>query len=418
MDIKTQKSGDNSLNLQADQIDISYTQHINNIILSIKESKDEAKRSIIQLIEKGETENAEKEIDKIRDLEYINISSNLIEIADLYALADNKKKANECYSKAVDFSPADPKALNIYALYLMDHGKINDAKKIFEKALDATSDEETRGKILGNIGVLHKNSGDLNAAIDLLSKAIKLATSSNSKFSKIRHINNLGSCYNNTSRYLEAEDQFNKALELLQKSLSESTSIDEKQELKSIKANILTNKSIRCRHQFLEHSDVAFLKEAEGYLNLAIEISETLDDDAVLGRHLGNLANIYRLQDKHKKNRESLEKAKSCFDKAGTEKDKITNLLNIGISYLDEEKPNEALDYFEEVLRKDNNVYFPRIHALTYDCMAHVYKKLNRKDQEKLFVKKAYSYYQKLGMTQYLDGLKESFEINDEDDSV
>ncbi|MCP6133366.1 tetratricopeptide repeat protein, partial [Klebsiella pneumoniae] len=129
------------------------------------------------------------------------------------------------FEKAILLSPNDPRVLNAYALAQMDQGKIDEAEKIFIEVIKISSDDDINDKVIGNLGVLYKNSGRYKEAIDNLERAIRLARKLNSHIEIVNHLNNLGACYHNVGRQDEAINTLEEALTEIKK-LIDST--DEK----------------------------------------------------------------------------------------------------------------------------------------------------------------------------------------------
>lgn len=408
MKIQTQKSGDNSLSLQAENIEVNYETHIHNTIQDINSSDNDNAKKVLTLIEQNKLEEAELEIDKINNEIHLNISKDLIKVADLYTLV-NPKKAEKSYKRASALTPNDARILNINALYLMNIGKTSQAVELFNKAIKYAKDGKTKNKIIGNISILYKNTGQVDKAIKLLTQSIDDCNKNNYKIEKIKHINNLGSCFYNNENASKADKILLKALDEAKLLDSELKSHDDKKELKSVKSNILTNLAITYRHLFLKTSDATYLDKAIQRLETAIDIGELLDDKSILGRHFGNLANIYRLQGNHTESRKYIEKALSCFTEFGSLKDEMTSLMNLGLSYYDEADYKQAIHYYEICINKDVSESFSRIHAMTSECLAYAYRELGDEDKERHFSRKAAKYYKKLNLNDFYCNITKEF---------
>ncbi len=395
MNIKKQKSGDNSTNIQADNLEINFDTHIHNTFNSINESTDSNKKNIIALIRQNKTEEAEIEIDRIKNSQDLDYAKGLIEIGDLYSLV-NQEKAEKSYNKAIEHAPNNPKLINVLALFLVKFGRYDDAILLFNRALSYVNDNEIKGGLLGNIGVVYKNKGKLKEAIELIEDASKLSSYNGNEITTIKNLNNLGSCYTNEGDLFNAERKLSEALDLTKQFSENLTDSTERKELKSVKANILTNQAIRYRHEFLKSKNKQHLDKAINCLEIAIEIDDLLGNKDILGRHYGNLANIYRLQGNNVESRKKVKKALSYFKEAGSVKDEITSIMNLGVSYYDEGNFSKAIIYYNDCIDRDLEGNFPRLKAQTFECLAYAFQGLGKNKEMLDNAQKSYQHYTEL----------------------
>lgn len=341
------------------------------------------------------------------------ISSLTIELADIATLQSliNTDKSNAIFEKAIMLSPNNPNILNSYALAQMDQGKIDEAEKILIEVIKISSDEDIKEKAIGNLGVLYKNTGRYKEATDNLKKAICLAKKLNNQKSIANHLNNLGACYHNTEKQDEAITTLQQALTEIKVAIDSTDDADTRKHLKSIQSNIFTNIAIAFKNKFKKSNDKAFLEQAKSYLERAIDIEESLNNIAFLGRHYGNLAEIYRLQEDRENHEKYIYKSFLAFKECGTLKDKLTSKMNTGLFFSQYENYKESLIYFDSLLSNPDITKFPRLNALTLINAANSYKNLNQEDRAKELIIEAHALSLRFDLKNEVEYIESNFTI-------
>lgn len=392
MNIQKQVSGDHSTNVQAaGDVYMGIDEEKLEVILDrVISPKNENNSEIISLIESGKISQAQDQIDKLVETKISILAEELVDLATLQSLI-NTEKSSAILEKVIKLSPSKPSVLNAYALAQMDKGRTEEAEKSFIEAIRITSDDELKEKAIGNLGVLYKNSGKYKEAADNLEKAIELAKKSNNNIGVIKHCNNLGACYHNTGRLDESITILQETLTKLSNLIDSENDRKQKKKLKSIQASILTNISIALKNQFRESQGKALLEKAKSYLERAIDIEESLDNISLLGRHFGNLAEIYRQLDDKKNHEKFVKKSFLVFKESGTLKDRLTSEMNMGLFFSEYNNYAESLTYFEGLLSNPDLKKFPKLNVLTLINTSHSYMKSNQKARSKDLVSEAHT---------------------------
>lgn len=392
MNIQNQVSGDHSTNVQsAGDVYIGIDEEKLEAILDrVISPKNENNLEIISLIENGKLSQAQDQIDKLIETKISVLAEELVDLATLQSLISTEK-STAILERVMKLSPNKPSVLNAYALAQMDKGRVEEAEKSFIKAIEISSDDELREKVFGNLGVLYKNSGRYKEAADNLEKAIELAKNLNNKTGLIKHRNNLGACYHNTGLLDDSITILQDSLTNLSELIESVNNRKQKKNLKSIQACLLTNLSIALKNKFIKSHDKTLLEKAIANLERAIDIEESLDNINLLGRHFGNLAEIYRLlgdKDNHEK---FINKSFLAFKETGTLKDKLTSEMNMGLFFSEYDNYAESLIYFEELLSNPDLKKFPKLNVLTLINASISYIKSDQRERSKGLISEAHT---------------------------
>ncbi|ECI4153519.1 tetratricopeptide repeat protein, partial [Salmonella enterica] len=271
---------------------------------------------------------------------------------------------------------------------------------------NAQTDNEYTFKAHGNLGVLYKNTGRIDEAI------FHLERSSASSFKRIdsiidlKSLNNLGACYHNSNRSDEAIDVLKKALTNSITFLEKSTSKNEKQDIKSLQANIYTNIAISLKNIYLKDNINQHLYDAEEYLSKAISIEETLGNDNLLGRHYGNLSAIYRLLNDNDNYKKYALLSFDIFRYHGSEKEKLVSELNEGLFYNVNKEFDKALKQFNSLLNNPNIGKYPKLKALTLINATYTYDSLDNPEKAQALIIRARDISIKHKLTREMEYIK------------
>lgn len=392
MKIQKQNSGDNCTNIQAGG-DVHVHNHVSlqrlqTTIERMEHPELKIHEDILELIGKGDFQSAQNCIDELVSNLSLKYSSELLDLAVIQRLI-SPEKSELLVIKARKVAPDDPNILNVQALFLMDLGNIVEAETMFVEAINASNNDEIKEKIAGNLGVLYKNNGNYSKAIDYLREAIKLAAELRNDIGLIKHLNNLGACYHNIGEQENALEFLQSALEKSNEIIDSTEDIQTKKIVKSIQANILTNISISLKNKFRKSQNIELLEKAKLNLERAIDIEESLGNEEYLGRHYGNLAEIYRHMKDKNKHEKYVKKCFDLFERSGTLKDRLTSKVNMGLFFSDHEEYSESLIYFEELLLTSVLANFPKLHVLTLINASHSYQNTGRIDYSEKLIKEA-----------------------------
>lgn len=387
--IQRQASGDNCTNIQAAG-DVHVHNHVSQKLLQttierLEDPRLKAHEHIITLIENGDVEAAQANIDELVDSILIKCSSGLVDLAILQNLISSNK-SKRLFEKAREMDPENPNIMNVFALSLMDEGRVGEAETCFKKAIELSSEASIIEKVNGNLGILYKNTGRYLLAIESLKCAKEMASQIGHHEGEVKHINNLGACYHNINKLNDAETELNLALSKIKIMLDSESN---KKELKSIQASILTNLAITFKNKFRENQDGIDLEKASSFLERAIDIEESLGNESMLGRHYGNIAEIYRLQENKDQHNKYVFKCYNIFERTGSSKDKLTSRMNVGLYYAQYFDYKEALKKYDELLSDENLLKFPKLNVQTLINSAVVHLKVNDESQYRSLLKRA-----------------------------
>jgi tetratricopeptide (TPR) repeat protein len=94
-------------------------------------------------------------------------------------------------------------------------GDLDRAGSLFSQSIDAAreiGDKASEGIHVGNLGLVYQNKGELDRAIALYTQAIDIAREIGDKTSESTHLGNLGNALFQHNRTVDAEDAFRKAI--------------------------------------------------------------------------------------------------------------------------------------------------------------------------------------------------------------
>lgn len=414
-------SGDNSTNIISDgdvnlnfQLDAkNLTGELRNIvreeICKLTQAGNslelEASRSVVN----GDIINAEKSIDLLVRNTTESYSKNMLKAANLYVLV-NQDKAISSYRSAYESSSDDFDIINSYALYLMNLGRMKEAEVIYLKAIKVLVSNSELEPVEGNLGLLYKNLGDYDKAIEHLIIASELSIKLDKNIGSAKHLNNLGACYHNQGDYEEAIDVLTVALDTVV-SLEVNGQLENK-DLKSTESSILANISISYKTAYQITQNRIFLTKAIDYALQGVEICDKNQLDNYLGRLYGNLANFYDLLDNRDKHREYLTKTKDTFNEKTSDKDKLTCLMNFGLLCFKEGNTAKAIEYYLDCLKQGVSGKYKKLHALTQYNLAIALHSIGEVEQAKNTAEIACSLFKDLGQYSVVKDLKQAFAIN------
>lgn len=421
MTYQKQKSGDNSINIQAGR-DVVFNSGLNDtetfirkqfeeLFERLSQSDNSIKSEIISKINSNQLDEARELTAQLVQETTKKASQDFLDIANLYSILE-PSKSEHFYQKAIEENPESSGAINAYAVYLMNLGDLNKAKNLLLSSLtniDLPSID--RESIIGNLGILYKNTGEFNKSIGYLEDAIVLSKSNENKIGQVKHLNNLGSYYNNIEKYSKADLYLNESLDLVNSLLEKEQDKALKKEMRRIKSNILTNIAIGLRHLWFKSSDKEHLIKAEGILNQAIDIADLLEEEVELSRHYGNISNVYRQLGESSKRMEYIQKSLILSEKNNDLRGEVCGLLNIGIAHFEEGDNSIAKEYFEKSLEKESNQY-PKLKAHIFANLAFLHKADGNKTEALNYLDKAIKLYEQLGLNDSLRQTVRDFEKN------
>ncbi|MFW6000945.1 MAG: tetratricopeptide repeat protein [Halanaerobium sp.] len=138
--------------------------------LSQLEEKDEEKYSeIVDLIETGRFENAEKELDNFFE-NNPNFVPALNKLAVIYLYRENYNRADKILKNILDLDREFAPALTNLGSLAREREELERAKKLYKKAIEINEDY---GPAYNNLGVIYREEGNYTESVKYLKKARK-----------------------------------------------------------------------------------------------------------------------------------------------------------------------------------------------------------------------------------------------------
>lgn len=284
----------------------------------------------------------------------------------------------------------------------------DDALKLFE----ASGNELEASNILNNKALIYFNSNELDKAIKLHLKSLKIKERLNNSEAIILSLTNLGNCYNQLGETETAIQHFNRALEInklispekIHSSLILGLGSSYFKSAKYYEALEIYNQAIiKAKQQSDYYSLVALLNNRGnvllrlGDLEAAIQDYETaitqLDKVARTGQLpslLLNLGNIYQQTDQN-------EKAKNLYRDAYTKAKMMENkqvvvraMLNLSLMFDMLNLPDSAIYYIQKAQEMEYTSSNPELNTMTYNILSNHLLKKDKLADAALAAKKAY----------------------------
>ncbi|TXB64833.1 tetratricopeptide repeat protein [Vicingus serpentipes] len=251
-------------------------------------------------------------------------------------------------NKAIKKQPQDKRlkkslanALNNLGLIYRDEGDIEKALDYYTqslKLLEVTNDKHGLADCLNNIGFLYKNKGELNNALDYYKRSLKIRTELNEKEGIALSLNNIGLLYLNQGLIKEALNYSLKSLKIREE-------IGDKNGI----AQSLNNIGMLYNNQ-------GSIEEALNYYSQSLKLYEELGDKKGIAFSLNNVGFILYNMGLNDKAKECYEKSLKLRKELGNKQGIAESLNNIGYIYIESDSNDLALRYFEQslILQKES----------------------------------------------------------------
>lgn len=135
----------------------------------LKEEKEEKYSEIVDLIETGKFEEAEKELDKFFE-DNSNFVPALNKLAVIKLYHENHSKANKILKKILELDREFAPALTNLGSLAREKEELERAKKLYKKAIEINEDY---GPAYNNLGVIYREEGNYSESVKYLKKARK-----------------------------------------------------------------------------------------------------------------------------------------------------------------------------------------------------------------------------------------------------
>ncbi len=225
-------------------------------------------------------------------------------------------------------------------LVYSDLGQVEKAIQYYEKAL--AIDKESRNRRgeenqLGNIGTAYSNLGQVEKAIQYYEKALAIAQEIGDRSGEGAHLGNMGSAY-------RALGQVEKAIQYYENALDIAVKIEDKRiEDKRNEGGWLENLGTAYSHLGQVEKAIQYYEKA---LDIAVEIEDKINE----GRWLGNLGNAHYSLGQVDKAIQYYEKALAIAQKIEDKRNEGTWLGNLGLAYSNLGQVDKAIQYHETAL--------------------------------------------------------------------
>lgn len=200
------------------------------------------------------------------------------------------------------------------------HRESVQAKEYFERARDLFSNQQNlRGKAraLGNLGILYRNTGEIDQAIILLEEILEIFRHIGDVRNEAKTLGNLGSLYDDRNEAITGEDHFKKAIEIFHRL-----------------GDRMPEGVFLCNLGNFFRNESLFLKSEEAYSE-AMTIMKEIGDKRTSAWIMSNHALQYIFQDRLEESGQLYHEALSIFTEIGDEENMAAALAGSGyIQYL------------------------------------------------------------------------------------
>ena len=226
-------------------------------------------------------------------------------------------------SRSNGFKEIEGDALRFLGVIAAMKRSFPQARELFEQARDIYSnlnDQRGKAKALGNLGILHRNTGETDQAIPIMEEILEIFQDMGDVRSEAVTLGNLGSMYH----------------------------------------------------------DEQFFQKAEEHFGRAIDIFHRLGERMPEGIFLCNLGNVYQGQRNFEDARQSYFQAREIMEEVGDRRTEAWIMTNLGLLYIQEGSPAEseeiyknAVDVFADIGDEENTA----IALAGYGYVQHLTKK-------------------------------------------
>lgn len=231
------------------------------------------------------------------------------------------------------------------AVIAYSNGGISSALQHTEKATELAErdrDMISKSTALGNMGVIHKERGDFDAAFKYLSYALTVSREIGYKQGEAQHLRNIGILYRHKG---ESDIDLDMALEYFQNALS----IDTETGNKSGEAQDLDHLG----KMYLDRGD---LDLSQTYFTDALNAYRESGNRRGEARTLGNLGLVHQVKGDLDSALRYLNNALMIHEELGNRRGQSQSLGNIGIIYQSKGNFDLALEYHTDALNIDREI--------------------------------------------------------------
>jgi tetratricopeptide (TPR) repeat protein/predicted Ser/Thr protein kinase len=296
----------------------------------------------------------------------VDLSSNL-PATEKYMIAaadanieNNYDRAVQAYGQLKKLLPDDSQVqFNLGQLY-EGHGDLSEALKHYQKVLAA--DPKDLAGLLA-VGRVQIKSGNPQASLDPLNRALSLAVELNNQQGKANVLQAIGIAYQDLNRPQDAISNFQQSLDI-------------KQKIGDKRGTAVSLDQIAQIEQTLGKPD-----DAAKHYQQELQIEQDIGDQSGMARALTNYGDLEQSQGHFDQALEATKKALQIYMSVSDQTDQATALNNVGNIYFKKGQYTDALTNFQQALTLQERMSNPSNVAMVLSNMGQSYQKLGQYDK-------------------------------------
>ncbi len=296
----------------------------------------------------------------------VDLSSNLpaterylIAAADAH-IENNYNRAVQAYGHLSKLLPDDSQVQFSLGHLYENHGDLADALKHYRRVL--AGDPKDLEALLA-VGRVQIKSGDPQASLDPLNRALSLAVELNNQQGKANVLQAIGVAYQYMSRPQDAISNYQQSLAI-------------KQKIGDKRGTAASLDMIAQIEQTLGKTD-----DAAKHYQQELKIEQSLGDQSGMARALTNYGNLEQTQGRYDQALDATKKALQIYLSLSDQTDQAMALNNIGNIYFKKAQYTDALTNFQQALTLREKMGNPANVAMVLNNMGQSNQKLGQYDQ-------------------------------------
>ena len=283
----------------------------------------------------------------------------LIAAADAH-IENNYDLAVQAYGQLSKLLPNDSEVQYNLGLLSENHGNLPDALRSYRKVL--AGDPKDLEALLG-VGRAEIKSGNPQASLDPLNRALSLAVELNNPQGKGNALQAIGVAYQFLNRPQDALSNFQQAFELRQKigdKRGMASSLDQMAQIE----------------QTIGKPD-----DAAAHYQQELKIDKEIGDQSGTARALTNYGDLEQAQGRYDQALDATKQALQIYMTISDQTDQVTALNNIGNIYFKKGQYTDALTNFQQALQLQEKMSNPGNLAMVLNNIGQSYQKLGQYDK-------------------------------------
>ena len=283
----------------------------------------------------------------------------LIAAADAH-IENNYDRAVQAYGQLSKLLPNDSEVQYNLGLLSENHGNLPDALRSYRKVL--AGDPKDLEALLG-VGRAEIKSGNPQASLDPLNRALSLAVELNNPQGKGNALQAIGVAYQFLNRPQDALSNFQQAFELRQKigdKRGMASSLDQMAQIE----------------QTIGKPD-----DAAAHYQQELKIDKEIGDQSGTARALTNYGDLEQAQGRYDQALDATKQALQIYMTISDQTDQVTALNNIGNIYFKKGQYTDALTNFQQALQLQEKMSNPGNLAMVLNNIGQSYQKLGQYDK-------------------------------------